>query len=100
MSDAPLSNAGSFDAEVVDETIQREWDRFAMPDHSFDPSVHGSRLASEASASTNATNTTRAFDPLPAQSSTTSFGDVFAKAEVSDFVEEDADAPDNVRGAR
>ena len=40
MSDAPVPNVGTSDAEILDQTIQREWDRFAMPDLSLDPESH------------------------------------------------------------
>lgn|GEM_PF-2612863 len=44
MSDAPIPNVGTSDAEILDQTIQPEWDRFAMPDLSFDPESHRSSL--------------------------------------------------------
>ena len=91
MSDAPLSNAGSFDAEAVDETIQREWDRFAMPDHSFDPSIHGSPLAADAGGSTNATVATSAFDSLAAYGSSIALDGDFTRAELTDLDDEDTD---------
>jgi hypothetical protein len=36
VSEARLANTGSIDDEITDESAQREWDRFAIPDHSGD----------------------------------------------------------------
>ena len=98
MSDTPLPNVGSSDAEIVDKTIQRESDRFAAPELSVDPELHGSQLAFTSRSSTNATIATRAFDSRPAYDSTTALGDALARTESTDLADEDTGAPDD-RGA-
>ena len=67
MSDTPISNVGSSNAEIADESIQHAWDRYAMPDHSIDPEWHHSPLA----VSTNVTITARTFDSRPENDSAT-----------------------------
>jgi len=91
VSDAPLPTVGSADAGVVDETIQREWDRFAMPDHSFDPSAHGAPLAPDAGGSANATVETGAFESLQAYGSSTALDGDFTRAELTNLDDEDTD---------
>ena len=97
MSDILPLSVSSSDDEIVDKAIQREWDRFGMPDYSVDHESHDSPLAPPLRSSTNVTFATRAFDSLPAYDSTTALGDAFARAESTDFTDEDTDAPD-VRG--
>jgi hypothetical protein len=80
MSDVPRADAGSFDAEIADQFVQRQSDRFAMPDLSGDGEVRSSVLRHPSRRSTNPTLEVRVYDSFPAYSSTTALGDAFAKA--------------------
>jgi hypothetical protein len=74
MSDVPFTDAGSVQADYVD-VVQREWDRFAMPDASTEPEPQRSLLALTSPISTNATIATRAVSSLSIYTSTTASGD-------------------------
>ena len=89
MRDTPLPNNGSADAQMADESVQREWDRFAMPDLSNERESHGLPLAITGRSTTTATIAIRAFDSLPAYDSSTALGDAFAKAELTDLPPEE-----------
>ena len=97
MSDTPSPDLGSSEANIVDMTIQRSWDRFANPDLSLEPESHRSPLAPTSPGSTNAINAIRAFGSLAAHDSTTVLGATSARAASIELDEEDSDAPD--RGA-
>ena len=46
MSDMSPKGHGPSNADIVDDTVQRQWDRFAMPDLSVDPASQRSPRAS------------------------------------------------------
>ena len=83
MSEHSLPNDGSSDA--VDSTIQRKWDRYAMPDLSVDAGSSPTPVALASPGSTNATIAVSSFDSLPTYGSSTALGDAFAKAEAIDL---------------
>jgi hypothetical protein len=85
VSETTLPSNGSADAQLADESVQHDWDRFAKPDLSSNHESHGSRLALTSRSSTNATIAIRAFDSLPAYDSSTALGNAFAKADLTDF---------------
>lgn len=90
MSDTPLPNVGSFGVEITDESVQQEWDRFAMPDLSGDGDSFSTPIALPARI-TKTSLAVRAFDSSPAYDSTTALGDAFAKAQSTDLSQDDAD---------
>jgi len=91
VSESLLSNADSTDAGVVDSTIQRMWDRYAMADQSFElDSVYPPR-AFTSPRFTSAANATKIFDSLPELDSATAPSDAFAKAESIDLADEGFD---------
>ena len=94
MSEAPLPNYGNTDTVAVDNTIQRELDRHAIPDLTVDLESQLPPRALTSPSASNATIATKAFDSLPAYDSTTALGDAFARAESTDLADEDFDAPD------
>jgi hypothetical protein len=81
VSDTPLPNVGSSDAEIVDETVQRAGGRFALRNPSIHRAWQRSPLALTPPTATNGTFAARAFDSPPARDSTTALGDVLAKVE-------------------
>jgi hypothetical protein len=88
--DTRLPYVGSSAAEISDESVQREWDRSAMPDHSGDGDSFSTPIALRA----RITKTTLARwtnDSFPAYDSTTALGDAFAKAQSSDLSQDNAD---------
>jgi hypothetical protein len=93
MSEPLPPTDGLSDAELADQSVQREWDRYAMPDFSGDQETQHSPLAPTARSSTDAIVPTRFYDSSPAFDSTTALGEAFAKAQASDFTNEDDYAP-------
>ena len=91
MSDNPTSNDGSFDAEIIDNTIQRNWDRLVIPDLSVDPGTRRLPLAMTSSSATKATIAIRALDSLQSYDATTTLGDTVAKADSTVFAQDDID---------
>lgn len=96
MSEAPVPNVGSSDGETDDQTIQRQWDRFAMYDHADGADPHDLPPAPTFRNPTAEAFAKRAFDSLVAHGATTP-ADV-ASFESSDSAREDTDA-DGDRGA-
>lgn len=92
MRETPLPSVGSSDAETVDNTIQRKWDKFAMPNLSVDPASQRPPLVRALSSPTSSTIASRAFDSLPAFDSTTALGDAFTRAETIDVADNEVDA--------
>ena len=95
--DAPLPDLDSSGVETADESVQREWNRFAMTDCSVDGVSFSSPFAQPARAA-KTTLTVRAFDSSPAYDSTTALGEAFAKANSTDLSHDDTDAPRSSRG--
>ncbi len=95
MSETPLPSVGSSDAKTVDNTTQRKWDKFAMPDLSVGPESQRPQLTRASSRPTSSANASRAFDSLPAFDSTTALGDAFARAETIDIANNEVDALDD-----
>ena len=93
MSETPLSPFGSSDAEIADQSVQRQWDRYAMPDLSGDQQSQQTPLALTVRSTTNATLVVQLYESSPAFGSTTSMGDAFAKAQSSDLTEDDHKLP-------
>jgi hypothetical protein len=89
VSETPLPSVGSSDTETVENTIQRKWDKFAMPDLSVDPESQRPPLVRASSRPTSSANASRAFDSLPAFDSTTALGDAFARAETIEELSDD-----------
>ncbi len=92
MGDTPLPNVGASDAERDDQTIQREWDRFAMSDRSDDldlrdplPTLPWGDPATKAFAK-------RALDSLLTYVAPTARADAYDGAESSDAAGEGTDA--------
>lgn len=78
MNDEPLPNVESVDDEGVDETIQRKWDRFAMPDEVVDLEEPDSPPVTTARGLTDEPIATE-FDSPPADGSATTLGTASAK---------------------
>ena len=97
MSETPLPSAGSSDFETVDNTIQRKWDEFAMPDLFVDSALQRP-LAPTSSGSTDSPLSPKAFESVSAYGFRTALGDAFARAEMIDSADREFDAPDD-RGA-
>jgi len=97
VSDTPLPNAGLSDAEIADQYVQREWDRFAMPDLSEEREPHLHAIALPAHHSSTAPVATSVYDSLPSYDSSTALGDAFAKAQSQDLAEEDTSVPHDHR---
>lgn len=74
MSQSPLSDFGSSNADATDYAIQRRWNRFAMVDQSVDPEPEPSQIAAKSPQSTDATIYLRALDSLPGHDATTALG--------------------------
>ena len=81
MSDTPLPSDGPSDAEIADRSVQREWDRYAMPDLSAKKEPHSSPTDPPPSSSAYEVPATRFYDSYPAFGSTTALGEAFARAE-------------------
>ena len=90
MSDTPLPSDGPSAAEIADQSVQREWDRYAMPDLSAKREPHSSPTDPPPSGSTNENPDTRFYDSYPGFSSTTALGEAFARAESTDAEAEHA----------
>lgn len=91
MSDKSVPSVASNGAETGDESVQREWDRFAMPDFSDERDSHRNPLSITGRSTTNAGLEMRVYDSLPAYGSSTALGDALARATSHDLPEEDAD---------
>jgi hypothetical protein len=98
VSDTPLPSVGISDAQITDQSVQREWDRFAAPQGSDGTESLPSPRALSRGGSTRATLALRVFDSAPAYDSTTALGDAFAKAQTGDPAEEDANVPSETDG--
>lgn len=97
MNDTPLPNVGSSAVETADESVQRGWDRFAMPDHSGD----GDSFSTPISLPARIMKTTLAKwtnNSFPAYDSTTALGDAFAKAQSTDVSQDDTGVRHGRRG--
>ncbi|MBW4079563.1 MAG: hypothetical protein HIU84_13880 [Acidobacteria bacterium] len=92
MSDAPPSDIGSGDA--VDQTIQRESDRFALPDLSFDPEADAPAPPLTAGSSIDVA-AVGAFDSLSPNEFMTSLGEAFARATSTHPTDEDAEVSED-----
>jgi hypothetical protein len=77
--DTPLSDVDSSGVETVDDSVQREWNRFAMTDRSVDGHSFSTLLGRRARVATT-TLAVRAFDSSLAYDSTTALGEAFTKA--------------------
>lgn len=89
MSESSSPNPGSTEAEIVDKPIQRMWDCYAMPDHSFDPdSLSTSRVSSSLGTSTQKFVTKSAFD------TTTPYDDLASQKQFG-LIHEDVGAGDD-----
>ena len=104
MSYTPTLYDGSTGPTRADESVQREWDHFAMgdqiavPEFSDDLESCGSPLAPASLRSTNETTATGAFDALSAKDATTALGDAYAGTGSADLADEDIGDHDD-RGA-
>jgi hypothetical protein len=100
VSDTPLSNVGSSDADATDESVQRAWDRYAMPDLSGDREPRRLPLAPPSHRTTNAPLDLNLYDSDPAFGSSTALSDAFARARSNDLAEDDAPPPSASRRFR
>ncbi len=89
MNDAPFPTDESVDDDLVDEVIQRKWDRFALPDEVLDPQEPGSPLAALFRNLTNGAFATE-FDSPPADKPTTTLADASATTKSTDVADETA----------
>ncbi len=93
MSRSPISGVRAPEPDGDDQSVQRAWDRYAMPDLSSASETRSSPLALPARSSTNATLEIQVYDSSPSFGSTTALSDAFAKAESADLAEEDPELP-------
>jgi len=93
VSRTPISGVRPPDPDGDDQSVQRAWDRYAMPDLSSESDAPRSRLALLARSSTNATLEVEVYDSSPSFGSTTAMSDAFAKAESPVLAEEDPEKP-------
>ena len=100
MSEARLPKDGSNDAESVDSSIQRRWDRFALSDPSVDAVVQRSALSVNSPRSNNVTIATRDLGSLLALDVTSSPSDVVARPVTIDFADDDRVASHRSRDFR
>lgn len=82
MSYTPQSSDGLFNIEGTDQSIQRAWDRYAMPDHSEEQSDEGTVEANalDDESPPTASAAIRVYDSSPAFNSTTALADALANA--------------------
>lgn len=90
VSDALLPNIGTSDD--VDETIQRQWDRFAMLDLSIDPEPDDPAPSLLARSSSDVATATGEVDSLRAHKFTIALGEAFARAKSTHQSDEDTNA--------
>ena len=88
MSDQALPNDGTTGVDFVDKTIQREWDRFAMRDHSIEPELSTTTLALTARSSTRAIIAIRESNAPSKYVAPASSRDASIRNGLSDFVDE------------
>jgi hypothetical protein len=79
-----------------EESVQREWNRFGMPDFS-DRDADLNPLALTSRSTTNSSLEMSLYDSSPAPQWRTALGDALAKAQSTDFTEEDFDASGETR---